>query len=349
MQLAGKTAQVSLIDPNQLSPTFNVEQQLQAYYGFKSTLDISHYDIDGKSQDVALAVRELQSSGIPQSSWVNNHLVYTHGYGVVAAPTTEVDPKTQNPVFLDGGMPPSQQIPVTRPQIYFGQGFVASSYSIVGQPCRQHAEAGVRPPWRQRLVDVDTHDLSGSRWHSDRLDPAPIPVRDADARPEHRVQLRAQQRLAAAHGAQSASQGRQGRAVADARRRRLPRGGQRSDQVDRRRLHHVGELSELTAGQPAHGRRDDADDQRRVGQPAEQAGQLPAELGEGRRRRLHRSGVAVRVEPERSTRTRCSGPGSRSFPAWSSRSPAFRPPCSPSCAIPRTCSTCSATCSRSTT
>ena len=134
MQLAGKTAQVSLIDPNQLSPTFNVEQQLQAYYGFKSTLDTSHYDIDGHSQDVALAVRELQSSGIPQSSWVNNHLVYTHGYGVVAAPTTEVNPKTQNPVFLDGGMPPSQQIPVTRPQIYFGQGFIASSYSIVGQP-----------------------------------------------------------------------------------------------------------------------------------------------------------------------------------------------------------------------
>jgi uncharacterized membrane protein (UPF0182 family) len=134
VRLAGKTAQVSLIDPNQLSPTFNVEQQLQAYYQFKSTLDTSHYDLNGRHQDVALAVRELQSSGIPKSSWVNNHLVYTHGYGLVAAPTTKVDPKTQNPVFLDGGMPPSQEIPVTRPQIYFGQGFGPSSYSIVGQP-----------------------------------------------------------------------------------------------------------------------------------------------------------------------------------------------------------------------
>jgi uncharacterized membrane protein (UPF0182 family) len=139
-QLASTTAQISVIDPNQLSPTFNVEQQLQAYYGFKSTLDIGNYDINGQSQDVALAARELQAKGIPQSSWVNQHLVYTHGYGIVAAPTDEVDPKTESPVFLDGGMPPGQQIPVTRPQIYFGPSFGASSYSIVGQPAGSHQE-----------------------------------------------------------------------------------------------------------------------------------------------------------------------------------------------------------------
>ena len=134
VHLAGTTAQTSLIDPNQLSPTFNVAQQLQAYYGFKSTLDIGHYDIDGQSQDVAMAVRELQTGGIPKASWVNTHLVYTHGYGLVAAPVTKVDPKTESPVFLDGGMPPGQQIPITRPQVYFGQAFGGSSYSIVGQP-----------------------------------------------------------------------------------------------------------------------------------------------------------------------------------------------------------------------
>ena len=133
-QLAQHTAQTPVIDPNQLSPTFNVKQQVQAYYGFKSTLDIGNYNINGKQQDVALAVRELQSGGIAHSGWVNNHLVYTHGYGIVAAPTTEVDPKTESPVFLDGGMPPAQQIPVTRPQVYFGQAFGSSTYSIVGQP-----------------------------------------------------------------------------------------------------------------------------------------------------------------------------------------------------------------------
>jgi hypothetical protein len=137
---AGKVAQTSLIDPNELTPTFNVEQQLQAYYGFKSTLDIDHYPINGKSQDVAVAVRELQAGGIPRPSWVKNHLVYTHGYGVVAAPTTEVDPKTQGPVFLDGGIPPTQEIPVSRPQIYFGQAFRGSSYSIVGEPAGSHTQ-----------------------------------------------------------------------------------------------------------------------------------------------------------------------------------------------------------------
>jgi uncharacterized membrane protein (UPF0182 family) len=134
VQLANTTAQPSVIDPNVMSPTFNVEQQLQAYYGFKSTLDIGNYDIDGKSQDVALAARELRVGGIPKSSWVNNHLVYTHGYGVVAAPTDQVDPSTESPVFLNGGMPPSQEIPITRPQVYFGPAFGASSYAIVGQP-----------------------------------------------------------------------------------------------------------------------------------------------------------------------------------------------------------------------
>ena len=132
--LANSTSQPSVIDPNQLSPTFNVEQQIQAYYGFKSTLDIGNYNLNGTRQDVAIAVRELQSAGIPKSSWVNNHLVYTHGYGVVAAPTGTVDPVTNTPDYLDGGMPPSQEIPVSRPQVYFGQAFGNSSYSIVGQP-----------------------------------------------------------------------------------------------------------------------------------------------------------------------------------------------------------------------
>ena len=72
---------------------------------------------------MALAVRELQTNGIPKPSWVNSHLVYTHGYGIVAAPTTRVDPSTESPVYYDGGMPPSQEIPVTRPQVYFGQAF----------------------------------------------------------------------------------------------------------------------------------------------------------------------------------------------------------------------------------
>ncbi len=139
VRLAGRTAQIPLIDPNQMSPTFTVKQQIQPYYGFKPTLDIGRYDVGGrKGRDVALSVRGLDAAGIPDSSWVNDHLVYTHGYGIVAAPTTEMDAKTESPVFLDGGMPPKQQIPVTRPQTYFGRSFGPSSYAIVGQPAGSH-------------------------------------------------------------------------------------------------------------------------------------------------------------------------------------------------------------------
>ena len=108
---AEQIAQIRLLDPNQLSPTFNVKQQLQAYYRFKSTLDIDHYPIGGQERDVAIAVRELNLSGISRSTWTNNHLVYTHGYGVVAAPTDQVDAKTGTPSFVNGGHPPQQPDP----------------------------------------------------------------------------------------------------------------------------------------------------------------------------------------------------------------------------------------------
>jgi uncharacterized membrane protein (UPF0182 family) len=134
-EVAG-AAQIRVLDPNRLSPTFNVKQELQSYYGFKSTLDIDHYPLGGTSRDVALAVRELRTQGIPHSSWVNNHLFYTHGYGLVAAPTDAMDPRTESPDFLDAGIPPAQQIPVTQPAIYFGQ--QSPAYSIVGEPAGNH-------------------------------------------------------------------------------------------------------------------------------------------------------------------------------------------------------------------
>jgi uncharacterized protein len=127
---ARQIAQIRLLDPNKLTPTFNVKQQVQAYYNFKSTLDVDHYPLAGQERDLAVAVRELNLSGISRSTWTNRHLVYTHGYGVVAAPTDRMDPKTGTPVFVNGGLPPRNAIPVSTPQIYFGQN--SPSYSIVG-------------------------------------------------------------------------------------------------------------------------------------------------------------------------------------------------------------------------
>ena len=126
---ARRTAQIRLLDPNKLTPTFNNKQEIAPFYQFKSPLDIGHYPLGARDQDVAIAARELNLSGISRSSWSNNHLIYTHGYGVVAAPT---DRMGETPTFINGDLPPVNQIPVKVPQIYFGQH--SPAYSIVGQP-----------------------------------------------------------------------------------------------------------------------------------------------------------------------------------------------------------------------
>jgi uncharacterized membrane protein (UPF0182 family) len=126
-----RNAQIRLIDPNRLSSTFAVQQQVRSYYTFKSTLDIDRYPINGKLQDVAIAPRELNTGALPGSkqSWSNSHLVYTHGYGVVAAPTDRMGDDGL-PEFIEGGIPPQGQLGLTVPQIYYGQ--QSNGYSIVG-------------------------------------------------------------------------------------------------------------------------------------------------------------------------------------------------------------------------
>ena len=130
---ANTVAQYRLLDPNRLSATFTQLQQLErSYYGFKSTLDVDHYDINGQNRDVVLALRELNLSGLPssQKTWVNRHLVYTHGYGVVAAETDKATNGT--PDFIPTGSPSAGSLHVTQPQVYFGQ--LSPSYSIAGAP-----------------------------------------------------------------------------------------------------------------------------------------------------------------------------------------------------------------------
>ena len=68
----------------------DVYQQLQAlrtYYHF-TRVDVSHYDVQGNNQQVFLSVREMNTAELPKGArnWVNDHLVYTHGYGAVMTP-----------------------------------------------------------------------------------------------------------------------------------------------------------------------------------------------------------------------------------------------------------------------
>ncbi|MFM1973042.1 MAG: hypothetical protein RLZZ345_126 [Actinomycetota bacterium] len=124
------TANIRLIDPGLVSSAFRQLQQVQQYYSFANHLDVGRYQIDGKTQDTVIAVRELNQSGLGSSqSWYNNTIVYTHGYGVVAAygNKSEVDGQ---PVFLQSGIPNEGLLGKFEPRIYFGEN--SPLYSIVG-------------------------------------------------------------------------------------------------------------------------------------------------------------------------------------------------------------------------
>ncbi|MCW1248998.1 UPF0182 family protein [Acaricomes phytoseiuli] len=135
-QDATTTANIRLLDPNLLTRTFEQLEQYRPYYGFPKTLNVDRYTIDGQVQDTVIALRELNPGGIPQAqqSWVNKHLVYTHGYGVVAAYGNTVT-EDGKPVFMQSGVPSTGVLgddSSYQPRIYFGQNTV--DYSIVGAP-----------------------------------------------------------------------------------------------------------------------------------------------------------------------------------------------------------------------
>ncbi|WP_257571141.1 UPF0182 family protein [Streptomyces sp. NP160] len=128
---AATTASTRILDPAVVSPTFAQNQQVRGFYQFPNPLDVDRYTIDGQSQDVVVAVRELRESGIGNTSWVNTRTAYTHGYGLVAAAGNDKQSNGE-PTYLEGGIPASGSLPEYEPRIYFGE--ESPEYSIVGGP-----------------------------------------------------------------------------------------------------------------------------------------------------------------------------------------------------------------------
>ncbi|KQV73884.1 hypothetical protein ASC61_02045 [Aeromicrobium sp. Root344] len=125
-----------LLDPTLISDAFEQLQQVRGYYAVPTTLDVDRYRIgaDQQPQDVIIAARELKLSGLQQSqrNWANDHTVYTHGYGIVAARGNQRGPNGE-PVFVAKDIPQTGEIETTTPpRIYFGE--QSPSYSIVGRP-----------------------------------------------------------------------------------------------------------------------------------------------------------------------------------------------------------------------
>jgi uncharacterized membrane protein (UPF0182 family) len=126
---AATIANIRLMDPNVLSATFRQLQQIKPYYSFPESLDIDRYTVNGVSRDAVVAIRELNIDGNPSRNWINDHLVYTHGFGFVAAYGNTVDADGK-PNFLVGDLPPTQGLGKFEPRVYFGEN--VPDYSIIG-------------------------------------------------------------------------------------------------------------------------------------------------------------------------------------------------------------------------
>ena len=115
---------VRLWDWRVLQDTLRQLQEIRTYYDFPD-IDIDRYTIDGTPRQVMLAARELNVEKLPVSSrnWINERLIYTHGYGVTMNYVNGFTPEGL-PMLLLKDMPVQSGLPeitVTRPEIYFGE------------------------------------------------------------------------------------------------------------------------------------------------------------------------------------------------------------------------------------
>jgi uncharacterized membrane protein (UPF0182 family) len=115
---------IRLWDWRALQDTLRQIQEIRTYYDFPD-IDIDRYTIDGTTRQMMLAARELSIEKLPESSrnWINEKLIYTHGYGVTMNPVNGFTPEGM-PALVLKDMPVQSTIPslrVTRPEIYFGE------------------------------------------------------------------------------------------------------------------------------------------------------------------------------------------------------------------------------------
>ncbi len=115
------TNNIRLWDYRPLQQTYNQLQTIRTYYDFLD-VDIDRYTIDGQYRQVMLSARELSTQKLTDKAqtWVNLHLLYTHGYGAVVSPVNEFTPDGL-PNLLVKDIPPAGSVPITRPEIYFGE------------------------------------------------------------------------------------------------------------------------------------------------------------------------------------------------------------------------------------
>jgi uncharacterized membrane protein (UPF0182 family) len=115
---------IRLWDWHALQDTLRQIQEIRTYYDFPD-IDIDRYEIEGTTREVMLATRELNVNKLPESSrnWINEKLIYTHGYGITMNPVNGFTPEGL-PTLILSNMPVQstvRSLNVTRPEVYFGE------------------------------------------------------------------------------------------------------------------------------------------------------------------------------------------------------------------------------------
>ena len=128
---------IRLWDWRALQDTLRQIQEIRTYYDFPD-IDIDRYRINGDMRQVMLAARELNIDKLPESSrnWINEKLIYTHGYGITMNPVNGFTPEGL-PTLMLSNMPVQSTVPglnISRPEIYFGQMTNTDVYVKTRQP-----------------------------------------------------------------------------------------------------------------------------------------------------------------------------------------------------------------------
>jgi len=120
---------IRLWDHRPLLTTYAQLQEIRPYYKFVD-VDNDRYTIDGIYRQVMLSVRELSHRHLQSQNWINEHLTFTHGHGIVLGPVNQVTSSGQ-PEFFIKDIPPqaTSSLKITRPEIYFGE--LANDYVLV--------------------------------------------------------------------------------------------------------------------------------------------------------------------------------------------------------------------------
>jgi uncharacterized protein len=168
---------VRLWDWRALQDTLRQIQAIRTYYDFPD-IDIDRYVIGGVKRQMMVAAREINLQRLPENSrnWINEKLIYTHGYGVTMNPVNGFTPEGL-PELLLSDMPVASAVPdlrVTRPEIYFGQLTTSDVYVRTHQRefnypqgesnnfTTYESQGGIviGSMWRRLLIALDRGDLS---------------------------------------------------------------------------------------------------------------------------------------------------------------------------------------------